>query len=184
MLNQLDFQEEYPTIKSQQELFSIRSEKADSALGGKEPGVVRRTMGLKNTSNMPNTIALIAHDRKKDDILTFVKQNEEILSQYKMIATGNTGQQIKKHTDIKVNCLLSGAMGGDVQIAALVAIGKVAAVIFLIDPFSAQPHEPDIRALLRICEVHDIPLAINLASARAVIKGLPKNKHFQINAVN
>ena len=134
---------------------------------------------------MPNTIALIAHERKKDDMVAFVRQNETIISRYQAIATGNTGQKIQQQTNLKVNCLLSGAMGGDAQIAARVAMGEVAAVIFLIDPLYAQPHEPDIQTLLRICEVHDVPLATNLATARAVIASLGKNRiaHLIFNPV-
>lgn len=129
---------------------------------------------------MPNTIAFIAHDRKKNDIVALVKQNQEILSKYQAIATGNTGQRIQQQSNLKVNCLLSGAMGGDVQIAARVAEGEIAAVIFLIDTFNAQPQEPDIQTLLRICEVHDVPLATNLSTARAVISSLGKNRIAQL----
>ena len=134
---------------------------------------------------MPNTIALIAHERKKDDMVAFVRQNELIISRYQALATGNTGQKIQQQTNLKVNCLLSGAIGGDAQIAARVAMGEVAAVIFLIDPLYAQPYEPDIQTLLRICEVHDVPLATNLATARAVIASLGKNRiaHLIFNPV-
>ena len=125
---------------------------------------------------MPNTIALIAHDRKKDDMVVFVKQHQEIFSRYQAIATANTGQRIQQQTNLEVNCLLSGSAGGDVQIASKVAVGEVAAVIFLIDVLNAQPHEPDIQTLLRICEVHDIPLATNLSTARAVINSLSKSR--------
>ena len=134
---------------------------------------------------MPNTIALIAHDRKKSHMVNFVKQHQEILSRYEVIATGNTGQQIQQQTNLKVNCLLPGTMGGDAQIAARVAEGEVAAVIFLIDTLNTQPHEPDIQTLLRICEVHDVPLATNLATARAVIASLGKSRiaHLIFNPV-
>ena len=134
---------------------------------------------------MPNTIALIAHDRKKDDMVVLVKQYQEILSGYQAIATANTGQRIQQQTNLEVNCLLSGAMGGDAQIAARVAEGEVAAVIFLIDTLNAQTHEPDIQTLLRICEVHDVPLATNLATARAVITSLGKSRiaHLIFNPV-
>lgn len=125
---------------------------------------------------MPNTIALIAHDRQKDNLVAFVKQHQKIFSRYQAIATGNTGQRIQQQTNLKVNCLLPGAMGGDAQIAARVAERQVAAVIFLIDTLNAQPHEPDIQTLLRICEVHDVPLATNLATARAVITSLGKSR--------
>ncbi len=135
---------------------------------------------------MPNTVALIAHDRKKDDLVALVKQHEAILSRYQAIATGNTGQRIQQQTNLKVNCLLSGAMGGDVQIAAQIAMGEVAAVIFLIDSLYAQPQEPDIHTFLRICEVHNVPLAINVATAKALIISLSKQRiaHLIFNPIS
>ena len=135
---------------------------------------------------MPNTIALIAHDRKKDDLVALVKQHEAILSRYQAIATGNTGQRIQQQTNINVNCLLPSAMGGDVQIAAQVAMGEIAAVIFLIDSLYAQPQEPDIQTFLRICEVHDVPLAINVATAEALITSLSKQRiaHLIFNPIS
>lgn len=120
------------------------------------------------------TIALIAHDRKKDDMVAFAKRHAPLLSRYKLIATGTTGQRVQEGTGLAVNLLLSGPLGGDAQIAALVATRNVVAVIFLLDPLYAQPHEPDIRALLRICEVHDVPLATNLATAEAVLTSLAR----------
>mgnify|MGYP002777002221 CR=1 FL=1 len=123
---------------------------------------------------MPATIALIAHDRKKDDIVNFAKQHALFLSRYKLIATSTTGQRIQNATRLSVEQMLSGPMGGDAQIAAQVASGNVVAVIFLVDPLNAQPHEPDIQALLRICNVHNVPLATNLGTAEAIVAGLQK----------
>lgn len=125
---------------------------------------------------MPPTIALIAHDRKKDDIASFAQQYTSVLSRYRLIATGTTGQRIQERSKLEVECLLSGPVGGDAQIAAEVAQGQVIAVIFLIDPLYAQPHEPDIQALLRICNVHNVPLATNLATAEAIIANFAKNR--------
>lgn len=125
---------------------------------------------------MPTTIALIAHDHKKDDIVTFARAHASILSRHKLIATGTTGKRIQDGTGLPVEQMLSGPMGGDAQIAAQVATGDVIAVIFLIDPLYAQPHEPDIQALLRICEVHNVPLATNLATAEAVIAMLRQSR--------
>ncbi|HBB32387.1 MAG TPA: methylglyoxal synthase [Cyanobacteria bacterium UBA8803] len=122
------------------------------------------------------TIALIAHDREKEAIANFAKQHASILSRYKLIATGTTGQRIQQATNLKIEPMLSGPMGGDAQIAAEVAGGKVIAVIFLIDPLYAQPHEPDIQALLRICNVHNVPLATNLATAEAIVARLVQNR--------
>lgn len=123
---------------------------------------------------MSTTIALIAHDSKKDDIVNFAKQYTPLLGRYRLIATGTTGQRIAAATGLTVERMLSGQLGGDAQIGAEVAIGNVLAVIFLIDPLYAQPHEPDIQALLRICNVHNVPLATNLATAEAIVARFAK----------
>lgn len=123
---------------------------------------------------MPTTIALIAHDTKKDDIVNFARQHTPVLGRYRLIATGTTGQRIQSATGLAIETFLSGPAGGDAQIAAEVATGKVLAVIFLVDPLYAQPHEPDIQALLRICNVHNVALATNLATADAIITQLAK----------
>ena len=124
---------------------------------------------------MTNTIALIAHDRKKDDIVAFTQEYKSILLKYQLIATGTTGARIQEGSGLSVTCMLSGSLGGDAQIAAQVVTGKVVAVIFLVDPLYAQPHEPDIKALIRICEVYNVPLATNLATAEAIIHSLSKS---------
>ena len=118
------------------------------------------------------TIALIAHDRKKDDLKSFCSRHRELFARCDLIATGTTGKQIAEATGLPVTRCLSGPQGGDVQIAARVAVGEVAAVIFLVDPLYAHPHEPDIQSLLRVCNVRNVPLATNLATAEAVIRGL------------
>ncbi len=135
---------------------------------------------------MPTLIALIAHDTKKDDMVIFAERFKSVLSRYHLIATGTTGQRIKDNTGLQVECMLSGPLGGDTQIGARVAVGDVAAVVFLIDPLYAQPHEPDIRALLRVCEVHNVPLATNVATAAAVITQLGKARvaHLIFNPVS
>lgn len=118
---------------------------------------------------MPQTIALIAHDRKKDNLVAFAQAHVDLLSRYRLIATGTTGQRIHEATQLDVERKLSGPLGGDAQIAAEVVTGDVVAVFFLIDPLYAQPHEPDIQALLRICEVHNVAIATNLATAAAIV---------------
>lgn len=125
---------------------------------------------------MPTCIALIAHDSKKDDMVAFANRRHSILSKYHLIATGTTGQRINQATGLKVERMASGPLGGDTQIAARVVMGDVAAVIFLVDPLYSQPHEPDIRALLRVCEVYDVPLATNTATAEAVVAQLQKSR--------
>lgn len=121
---------------------------------------------------MPITVALIAHDSKKDDMVALVARHAVTLSRYRLIATGTTGQRIQQGTTLTIDRMLSGPHGGDTQIAARVVSGEVAAVIFLLDPLYAQPHEPDIRALLRVCEVHNVPLATNVATADIVLSSL------------
>ncbi len=118
------------------------------------------------------TIALIAHDGKKDDMIRFVREHRDALSRFLLIATGTTGERIQQATGLPVERMLSGPYGGDAQIAAQVAQGAIAGVFFLVDPLYAHPHEPDISGLLRICNVYDIPLATNAASARFVLAGL------------
>jgi methylglyoxal synthase len=118
---------------------------------------------------MQRTIAMVAHDAKKDDIVQLVKAHKEKLTDVALVATRSTGQLIQKRAEMPVTLLLSGPMGGDQQIGALVANGKVDAVIFLRDPLTAHPHEPDVSALLRVCDVHNVPLATNLTTAEAVL---------------
>jgi methylglyoxal synthase len=115
------------------------------------------------------TIAMVAHDAKKEDIVELAKKNKEKLIKLNLVATKTTGQLIKEKAGIPVTLLQSGPMGGDQQIGAMVASGGLDAVIFLRDPLTAQPHEPDISALLRVCDVHNVALATNLATAEAVL---------------
>jgi methylglyoxal synthase len=117
-------------------------------------------------------ISLIAHDKKKDDMLDFVKRYRDVLSGHELFATGTTGRLISEATGLKVHRFLSGPLGGDQQIGAKIAENEMDFVIFLRDPLTAQPHEPDVTALLRLCDVHCIPLATNLGSAEVIIKAL------------
>ena len=116
------------------------------------------------------TIALIAHDGKKPELIAFVKDNKEFFKAFLLIATGTTGKHIQQ-AGLRVKRVLSGPLGGDSQIATLVATGKCQAVIFMRDPLGMHPHEPDIYTLLRICDVHDIPLATNPSTAKLIING-------------
>lgn len=116
------------------------------------------------------TIALVAHDGKKAELIAFVKDHLEFFRKFHLVATGTTGTHVSR-TGLKVKRLLSGPVGGDAQIASLVATGKCHAVIFMRDPLGMHPHEPDIHTLLRICEVHDVPLATNLSTAKLLAKG-------------
>ena len=113
----------------------------------------------------PATIALIAHDGRKVDMVAFATYNRERLSRFKLVATSTTGQLLQEKVGLEVTRLLSGPIGGDAQIAAMIVEGKIRAVIFLVDPLSAHPHDPDIRTTLRVCNVHNVPLATNVATA-------------------
>lgn len=115
------------------------------------------------------TIALIAHDKKKQDMLEFVIEHQAILAHCQLIATATTGHMIAEQTHLPVKTFLSGPLGGDQQIGAQVAGEHVDLVIFLRDPLTAQPHEPDITALLRLCDVHNVPLATNRMSAHLLL---------------
>jgi methylglyoxal synthase len=117
-------------------------------------------------------IALIAHDHKKIDILRLAQEFSTFLHQCQLMATGTTGARLRQEVQLNVECLLSGPMGGDLQIGARLAIGEVDAVVFLRDPMTPQPHEPDINALVRACDVHNVPCATNLAGARLMLTGL------------
>ena len=118
---------------------------------------------------MKKTLALVAHDAKKDDMVQLVKAHKEEISEVELVATRSTGLLVKERAGLPVTLLQSGPMGGDQQIGAMVANGEVGAVIFLRDPLTAHPHEPDVSALLRVCDVHDVPLATNLITAEAIL---------------
>lgn len=117
-------------------------------------------------------IALIAHDKKKDDMIEFVKRYRDVFAEHELYGTGTTGKRISEHTGLEVKRFLSGPLGGDQQIGAKLAEGKMDVVIFLRDPLTAQPHEPDVTALLRLCDVHCIPLATNVGTAEVMVKAL------------
>lgn len=120
------------------------------------------------------SIALIAHDRKKDEMVNFVIAYEHVFKKHRLYATGTTGARIMEHTSLKVHRFLSGPLGGDQQIGALVAQNEIDLLIFLRDPLMAQPHEPDITALLRLCDVQGIPLATNIATAELLVRSLER----------
>lgn len=117
-------------------------------------------------------IALIAHDRCKQDMIAFARVHAPMLRQRALIATRTTGSLLERDAGLEVECVLSGPEGGDLQIGAQIAEGNIAAVIFLRDVLTSQPHEPDITALLRVCDVHNVPVATNLATAELVVAGL------------
>lgn len=121
-------------------------------------------------------IAFIAHDRKKDDMVHFATAYRDLLKNHVLYATGTTGKRIMEATGLNVHLMCSGPLGGDQQIGALVATNQLDCVIFFRDPLTAQPHEPDIIALLRLCDVQEIPLATNLATAEILLKAMERGE--------
>ncbi|CCQ33972.1 Methylglyoxal synthase protein [Halorhabdus tiamatea SARL4B] len=117
-------------------------------------------------------IALIAHDDEKPEMIDFVRAHKDVLSGFDLVATGTTGKRIMEETGLDVERKQSGPLGGDTQIGAEVADEALDGIVFLRDPLTAQPHEPDITALLRICDVHDTPMATTRTSAEFLIEGL------------
>ncbi|KAB2496153.1 methylglyoxal synthase [Priestia endophytica] len=117
-------------------------------------------------------IALIAHDKKKNDMVQFVTAYQEVLKDHELFATGTTGLRIQEATGLDVHRFQSGPLGGDQEIGAMVANNKMDMVLFFRDPLTAQPHEPDVTALIRLCDVYAIPLATNMGTAEVLIHGL------------
>ena len=117
-------------------------------------------------------IALIAHDKKKNDIIELAKTYKDVLAGHELYATGTTGTLIMGETGLSIHRMKSGPLGGDQQIGAMVAEGKIDLIIFLRDPLTAQPHEPDVSALLRLSDVQNIPLATNVGSAKVMLESM------------
>ena len=119
-------------------------------------------------------IALIAHDKKKEDLIRFVTAYQPIFEHHTLFATGTTGKRIIEETGLSVQRFQSGPLGGDQQIGAKIAENDMDMVIFFRDPLTAQPHEPDVTALIRLCDVYGVPLATNMGTAEVLIHGLKR----------
>lgn len=117
-------------------------------------------------------IALIAHDRKKDELIKFVQKHRDAFARHELVATGTTGGLVAEATNLPVHRYLSGPLGGDQQIGSEIALGRIDAVFFMRDPLTAHPHEPDVAALLRVCDVQGVPVATNAATAGWLVKAL------------
>ena len=117
-------------------------------------------------------IALIAHDKKKNEMIELAKEFKDVLALQGLYATGTTGTLVMGETGLKITRLKSGPLGGDQQIGSMIADNQLDLVIFLRDPLTAQPHEPDVSALLRLCDVVNIPLATNVSSAKIMLKAI------------
>ncbi|WP_421379194.1 methylglyoxal synthase [Bacillus salacetis] len=119
-------------------------------------------------------IALIAHDKKKDNLIRFVIAYKDIFQKHSLFATGTTGKRINEETGLDLHRFKSGPLGGDQEIGSYIANDKMDLVIFFRDPLTAQPHEPDVSALIRLCDVYAVPLATNMGTAEILIKGLER----------
>lgn len=119
-------------------------------------------------------IALIAHDALKNDMLEFVRANLDYFQTASLVATGNTGAMLQEHLKLAVEKVAHGPWGGDLIIGGRVAEGTISSVLFFRDPLTAQPHEPDVSALMRVCDVHNVPLATNKSTAATVVQWLRK----------
>jgi methylglyoxal synthase len=125
--------------------------------------------------DMNPSVALIAHDHKKDDIVALTGEYVDLLRRCRLVATGTTGGRIADVHGLEVERMLSGPHGGDLQIGARLAQGEVDVVVFLRDPMTPQPHEPDINALVRACDVHNVPCATNVSTARMILDALARH---------
>jgi methylglyoxal synthase len=122
-------------------------------------------------------IALIAHDKKKDEMIELAVDHADLLRQCILVATGTTGKRLHDEVGLTIERKLSGPYGGDLQIGAELVEGKIDCVIFLRDPMTPQPHEPDINALVRACDVHNVPCATNVESAKLLLAQIVPHHH-------
>ena len=125
-------------------------------------------------------IALIAHDKKKEDMINLAVRYREVLAPHELYATGTTGTMVMGETGLRITRMKSGPLGGDQQIGSMIAEGKLDLVVFLRDPLTAQPHEPDVSALLRLGDVQKIPLATNVNSATIMLEALKDETFFNM----
>jgi len=129
---------------------------------------------LQLVAGVRHMIALIAHDKKKTELLEFARRHVEFFRSHQLVATGHTGKLLHDELGLEVERVAHGPEGGDLIIGGRVAESKVEAVLFFRDPLTAQPHEPDVSALMRVCDVHSVPLATNRATAEAVVALMAK----------
>jgi methylglyoxal synthase len=142
------------------------------------------SIGLPREHDRAATLALVAHDEKKDDLIRLARQHRSTLARLHLLATSHTGTQLSEELDLSVECMRSGPEGGDIQIGARIVAGDVDAVVFLRDPLTAHPHEPDIQALMKVCDVHGVPLATNVASAEILLRSLSQAAYWGRDAAS
>lgn len=136
------------------------------------------------TIDKKKNIALIAYDGKKAELIQWCKDNKEILEKHFLCGTGTTARMITDQTGLPVRGYNSGPLGGDQQIGAKIVEGKIDFVVFFSDPLTAQPHDPDVKALMRIAQVYDIPMAVNKASADFMIKSVYMDREYDHDVIN
>ncbi len=136
------------------------------------------------TIGKKKNIALIAHDNKKPDLINWCEENKEILMKHSLCGTGTTARMITDRTGLQVKGYNSGPLGGDQQIGAKIVEGRIDFVVFFSDPLTAQPHDPDVKALLRIAQVYDIPIANNRASADFMIRSVYMDQEYEHEVIN
>lgn len=136
------------------------------------------------TIGKQKSIALIAHDGKKPDLIDWCEENQDILKNHFLCGTGTTARMITDRTGLPVRGYNSGPLGGDQQIGAKIVEGKIDFVIFFSDPLCAQPHDPDVKALTRIAQVYDIPIAVNKASADFMIRSFYMEEEYDHDIIN
>ena len=129
-------------------------------------------------------IALIAHDNKKAELIEWCRQHKDVLARHFLCGTGTTARMITQQTDLPVRGYNSGPLGGDQQIGAKIVEGRIDLVIFFSDPLTAQPHDPDVKALLRIAQVYDIPIANNRATADFILQSKLMNEEYGHTVIN
>lgn len=139
-------------------------------------GTIGSITGLIQAERPVTTVALVAHDGKKDDLLRLVRRYSDNLGGFRFVATASTGTRLMMELGLDVDLVESGPNGGDLQIGARIVEGAIDAVVFLRDPLTAHPHEPDIQALMKACDVHDVPLATNLGSAEMLLQFLAEGR--------
>ncbi len=136
------------------------------------------------TIGKKKNIALIAHDNKKPDLINWCEENKDILMKHTLCGTGTTARMITDRTGLQVKGYNSGPLGGDQQIGAKIVEGRIDFVVFFSDPLTAQPHDPDVKALLRIAQVYDIPIANNRASADFMIRSVYMDQEYEHEVIN
>lgn len=139
---------------------------------------------LTMTIGKQKNIALIAHDQKKHELIDWCEAHKEILKHHFLCGTGTTARMITEATGLPVKGYNSGPLGGDQQIGAKVVEGRVDFIIFFSDPLTAQPHDPDVKALMRIAQVYDIPMAINKATADFMITSMFMEEEYEHDVIN